>query len=141
VLNAIGGRGLEFFVDDRNYDEGGKVHEKVKNRAAGGPEPGAWRLEVSPAQDAKEDLFLVVLLPTVLGAKPSAEVRYLESGNRVGVEISTPARTARWWFEQGRNGAEVQVITGSDTRTHVLRADSAPPPPPRGWLARLKEAP
>jgi hypothetical protein len=142
VLNAIGGRGLEFFVDDRNYDEGGKVHEAMKKRAANGPEPGAWRIEVSPAQDTKEDLFLVVLLPAALGAKPSPEVHYLESGNRVGAQISTPARTTRWWFEKGRNTVQVDVVeAGGAITQHRAEGRSSAPASPRGWLVRLKEGP
>ena len=40
---AIGGNGFDFYVDGRNYDEGGTVRTKAKPQA----EPGAWRLEIS----------------------------------------------------------------------------------------------
>ena len=35
----------------------------------------------------------------------------LESGNRVSCEIVGPKRTTRWWFEPGRNGAEIGCNT------------------------------
>jgi hypothetical protein len=34
VINAIGGRGLEFFVDDRNYDENGALSERIHKPGA-----------------------------------------------------------------------------------------------------------
>ena len=109
-INAIGGPGFEFFVDDKNYDEGGKLQELIKRLGPGRGEPGAWRLEVSPASDAKADQFLVVMLPSALAGRPAHRVRLLEEGGRVGCEIAGPKRTTRWWFTPGKNGVDVQVV-------------------------------
>jgi hypothetical protein len=138
MINAIGGRGLEFFVDDRNYDEGGKLQELVQKLDPDQGEPGAWRIELSPREDAAADLFLVVLLPTA-GAAPAHQVRLLESGERIGCEIVGPSRTTRWWFQRERNGAEIEVLAGGTTRRHRVEGRSAPPPAARGWLDRLSE--
>ena len=50
LLNPIGGPGLEYFVDGRNYDDGGKLAERLaqRERSPMRPEPGAWRIELSP---------------------------------------------------------------------------------------------
>jgi hypothetical protein len=140
VMNPIGGRGFEFFVDDRNYDEGGKLHELLQKLELDQGEPGAWRIELSPRDDAAEDLFLVVLLPTSGGEAPH-RVRLLEDGGRVGCEVAGPKRTTRWWFEPGRNRAEVEVLAGGETRRYQLEGRSGPPPASRGWLERLAEKP
>src|SRR5205085_1558628 len=99
VVNAIGGRGFEFFVDDRNYDEQGAIAEFVKTRGPEHGEAGAWRIEVSPSQDETEDAFLVVLLPAAAGDTAPHQVRLIEDGKRGGCEIVGPRRTTRWWFE------------------------------------------
>ena len=117
LINALGGRGFEFFVDDRNYDEKGTL-----DAAKLGPnsEAGSWRIELSPPQDAAADQFLVVLLPTAGTSVPTHRVRLLESGRRVGCEVVGPTRTVRWWFEPGHNAAEVEVSAGRDRyRYHV----------------------
>lgn len=115
-INAIGGPGLEFFVDDKNYDEGGKLQSMIKGLGPARAEPGAWRVEVSPGRDATDDRFLVVLLPTGSEARATHAVRLLEEGTRVGCEIIGPHRTTRWWFEIGTNRAEVQVVSATRPR-------------------------
>ena len=109
MINPVGGRGLEFFVDDKNYDENGTLRELIRKLGPTNGEPGAWRIEVSPPSDEKEDLFLVVLLPTAAAERPKHQVRLLESGKRVGCEIVGPNRTTRWWFDPGRNHVEIEV--------------------------------
>ena len=138
VINTIGGRGLEFFVDDRNYDEKGTLQALIHKLGPNRGEPGTWRIEVSPPQDEADDVFLVVLLPTALGARPAHRVRLIESGKRVGCEIVGPNRTTRWWFEPGRNGAEVEVTAGGDTRRYRVDGPEAPIPAKAGWLSRVK---
>ena len=138
VINAIGGRGFEFFVDDRNYDENGTLPEAIRKLEPNNVEPGAWRIEVSPPRDARDDIFLVVLLPVAGSAHPVHRVQLLESGKRVGCEIVGPNRTTRWWFEPGRNDAEIEVSSGSDAHRYRVRAPAATSPAPEGWLDRIK---
>ncbi|HZP88095.1 MAG TPA: heparinase II/III family protein, partial [Burkholderiales bacterium] len=137
VINALGGRRFEFFTADKNYDEGGKLPELIQKLGPTQGEPGAWRVEVSPLQDAAADLFLVVLLPTT-GDKPQHEVRLLESEKRVGCEISGAERTTRWWFDRSRNVAEVEIVAGGRVSRHRAEGRSTEAPPARSWIARLK---
>jgi hypothetical protein len=120
VINPLGGRGFEFFVDDRNYDENGTLAETIRKQAANGAEPGSWRVEVSPPRDQKDELFLVVLLPSSQSAVPVHRVSLLELGNRVGCEIVGPNRTTRWWFEPGRNAAAIDVTAGGDAHHYIV---------------------
>jgi hypothetical protein len=138
VVNAIGGHGLEFFVDDRNYDENGTLYELIRKLGPANGEPGRWRIEVSPPQDATDDRFLVVLLPAAWGSAPTHRVRLLESGKRVGCEVAGPNRTVRWWFEPGHNGAEVEVLAGSDSHRYTVTGPEEPPPGRSGWLTRIR---
>lgn len=138
VINPIGGRGFEFFVDDRNYDENGTLREAVRKLGPNKVEPGAWRIEVSPPRDAREDMFLVVLLPVAGDAPPVHRVRLLESGKRVGCEIIGPNRTTRWWFEPGRNDAEIEVSSGPDAHHYQVRGPATPVGGAAGWLSRIR---
>lgn len=66
-LTAIGGSGLEFFVDEQNYDEGGTLQATAQRlRRERGAEPGAWRLELQPGREAETQEFLVVMRTTDL---------------------------------------------------------------------------
>ena len=138
LINPIGGRGLEFFVDDRNYDEAGKLAETIRKLGPANGEPGAWRIEVSPSRDAKDDVFLVVLLPVANNVHPLHKVRLLQSGNRVGCEVVGPNRTTRWWFEPGRNRAEIEVVGGADSHHYEVSGPENPPPADPSYLALVR---
>ena len=137
VINPVGGPGLEFFVEDRNYDENGTLHELIRKLAPDGPEPGAWRVEVSPPRDQKEDLFLVVLLPSSERVLPVHRVTLLEFGNRVGCEIVGPNRTTRWWFEPGRNAAAIDITAGPDAHHYVVTGPETPLPA-MSWFEKIR---
>lgn len=115
TLNAVGGRGLEFLVDDVNYDEGGKVQAAAARIPLA--EPGSWRIEVLPGRERLEDQFLVVMLPGPLAYKPAHAIKRLAEGGRVGCEIAGPKRTTRWWFRPGTNGVEVEIDAGGERKT------------------------
>lgn len=115
-IQLIGGKGYRFFVDGHNYDAQGKVD--VRARQVGNTEVGAWRIEVYPSVQQREQDFLTVLLPSSLAAESGDRVRRLEDGNRVGCEIIGPERTTRWWFVRGRNQVQVEVIENGRTRTY-----------------------
>lgn len=125
-LLAIGGPGFEFYVDGRNYDEDGTLLAGLRE-GEHAPEPGAWRIELTPAHNANDDRFLVVMLPTRIGTQPPHRVRLLEDGGRVGCEIVGPRRTTRWWFTPGEVGASIEVEqNGTVTPHHVGRLRVAP---------------
>ena len=137
VINSVGGRGLEFFVDNGNYDENGTLHETIRKLGPMNGEPGSWRIEVSPPQDATDDQFLVVLLPVGGTGAPTHQVRLLESGTRVGCEVIGPNRTVRWWFTPGHNGAEVEVFAGADSHRYQVNGPETPVAARTGWLGRI----
>ena len=124
VLHSIGGPGFEFFVDGRNYDQAGQAQAAIAKLGHGRAEPGAWRIELMPQRDAREDQFLVVMFPTAATAAPAASVRRIEADGRVGAEISGPQRTTRWWFTPGQLGATVEVVEGATQRSHALHGVS-----------------
>ena len=83
-------------------------------------------------------MFLVVLQPVAAGARPVHRVQLLESGKRVGCEIIGPNRTTRWWFEPGRNDAEIEVLSGSDPHHYQVQGPVTAGPPAADWLERIK---
>ena len=92
-LETVGGPGREFWVDGRNYPAPGVSPRRLAER-----QPGAWRVELRPARPTLEDRFLVVMLPTLAGQRPTHRIRRLDRGDALGVEIRGPRRTIRWWF-------------------------------------------
>jgi len=82
-ITKVGGNGREFWVDGRNVYES-PSHPDV--------EPGAWRIELSPAVAAKSDMFLNVM--QVMDAKGGPQplpVTKLDSDKMVGVQIADRA--------------------------------------------------
>jgi hypothetical protein len=116
TLQVVGGADRAFMVDGRNYDEEGAVPKLVAARKDE-IEAGEWRIELLPAALQKDDVFLVVLIPRLLGEAGRLRVRLLESEGIVGCEISSPTRTTRWWFEDSRNGVRVEILEGSTRKT------------------------
>lgn len=115
-IQLMGGRGFEFFVDGKNYDEG--ITDKMRARRIA--EPGAWRVELMPDTPHEQDEFLVVLLPT-LGDHPAPhQVRRLGAADGVGVEIAGPRRTTRWWFKQAGKQAYVEVVENGAQKRYDL---------------------
>ena len=122
-ITIVGGTGKEFYVDGRNYDEGGKTFQTPKNRRKKPIEAGAWRVELIPATQQEEDEVLVVLLPrSTSGAGPGHRVRLVEDNSRIGAEITSGNRTTTWWFEHSTTGPVVEVTSGNDRpQMHDLR--------------------
>jgi hypothetical protein len=118
-VQIVGGNDAAFLADGTNYDENGALEKQVLKRSQ--LEPGAWRIEISPENDATDALFLVVVLPSSQTSSPTHHIRLLEETDRLGCEIVGPKRTTRWWFNPGRNGLDVEVISpgGEMTRHHV----------------------
>ncbi len=107
-VKTVGGPGFEFWVDGRNYDENGTLAAAIARK--GQPtEAGAWRIELSPATAAREDEFLVVLIPRLAGDDSLPKVRRLGSGAAYGVEIRSGGLTRVWWFRTGEQGVVLQA--------------------------------
>ncbi|MDP3577203.1 VanZ family protein [Methyloversatilis sp.] len=133
MLLPIGGPGFEFFVDDRNHDNSGKVLLDIARRKPGTLEAGNWRIELSPSQASTGDQFLVVLQPT-LGDQVPAMVTSVKDG--IGAEIRTSERTLRFTFEPGRIGTTIEISAdGKTTRQEVF--GSSTPVESTGWIAEV----
>lgn len=133
VLLPIGGPGFEFFVDDRNHDDGGKALLAIAKRKAGTLEAGKWRIELSPSQASASDQFLVVLQPT-LGDQVPATVTSVKNG--IGAEIRSSGRTLRFTFEPGRMGTTIEISGGGKTTRHDVFGNSTPVAS-TGWIADI----
>lgn len=133
VLLPIGGPGFEFFVDDRNHDDGGKVERDIAKRKAGTLEAGNWRIELSPSQASTGDQFLVVLQPT-LGDQVPATVLPVRTG--IGAEIRTSERTVRFTFEPGRIGTAIDISDNGKTTRHDVFGNSTPAAS-TGWVDEM----
>ncbi|MFC1667455.1 endonuclease/exonuclease/phosphatase family protein [Candidatus Omnitrophota bacterium] len=78
-LSKIGGKGKEFFVDDRNYPH--------NNRFFSGNVPGGWRVEIEPFEPKKEDLFLNVICASTAGNNHKPKIEKIETRDVIGVSL------------------------------------------------------
>jgi hypothetical protein len=106
-IRSVGGKGFEFLVNGKNYDEDGELPRAIAQSKDA--EAGSWRIEVSPSVEREDDIFLVVALPTLGDAEPRARVRSIEKGVRFGCEVIGSSRRLRWWFSPDENGVEVEI--------------------------------
>ena len=120
TLKLVGGEAHAFEVDGYNYDEG--VKEKMARRKDA--EPGQWRIELSPATAELEDRFLVVMLPSLAGQKPSHTITRLtgNSAGEIGLEVAGPARVTRWFFKPDGSSLRVEVRDERGSRVHQLQS-------------------
>lgn len=132
-LHAVGGPGFEFWVDGKNYDENGTLAAAMARK--GQPtEAGAWRIELSPPAPAREDEFLVVLVPRLADDPVLPAIRALSDDSASGVEIRSGGLTRTWWFERDTQGVRLE----SAGRRGVIDADPLPASPAPGAWERFR---
>lgn len=107
-ITVVGGPGRECWVDGRNWPPIEKEWER---------DAGAWRLEVSPARPAAQDLFLHVLQTDGADIALPAAVSLIEQGGRVGVRVSAQGRRYDVTFSTDGPSAHLAVV--EDGR-HIL---------------------
>ena len=121
-IQLLGGKGFEFYVDGKNYDEDGVIQKNIRKKER--MEAGSWRVEISPSYEAFDDTFFVVLLPSLANDKPTHTVKLLKEPGRIGCEITGPVHTTRWWFDDVHDGPQVEIVTDDGTpRVLDLRVD------------------
>ena len=121
----IGGKELDFLVDNINFDEAGAVWKKVWKKEKNPPEPGRWRVEISPAIAQKRDRFLMVLKPTIENQQSDLRIRRRVTEKAIGSEIKGTNRTLKLLFTNDREGilVEIEDKMGSKTLDLTLEAE------------------
>ncbi len=109
-ITLVGGKGREFWVDGKNYDAGGKIWERIARRKKNPPEPGRWRVEISPPTANERDRFLMVLIPGILSSVPLMEP--IEKNGAIGVRILGRNRSLQLLFPSDREGVIVEREAG-----------------------------
>ena len=61
LMTAIGGPGKEFWLDGKNYDNGGDIYKALAKGQRKQADAGSWRIEIIPASKIPTDKFLVAL--------------------------------------------------------------------------------
>lgn len=115
-INIIGGRNKEFLVNNVNYDEDGKVWSMVNRPNNHRPEPGSWRVEISPPLAQTRDRFLMVLRPTTDSADPSPLIQRLSKNVGFGASIRIPNRALKFIFPEDREGVLVKLNDGNSVK-------------------------
>lgn len=97
VTNIIGGKGFEFWIGNRNYDDNRDLAAEI-NRRRPLAEPGHWRIEISPNQSQTTDVFLTVLRPRLFDQSTTDfKVQVLEQSNeQIIFEATANGKTRRW---------------------------------------------
>jgi len=123
-LSSVGGPGKEYWVFGTNYAN--DIEPRQLER--GSPEPGAWRIELSPKAAAREDLFLTVMQVTDRTAPSRLPVRLVELPDRVGSYIERPdgGRLVLFRRDGQRSSQPVTIKTPGPSATGVLVPDLTP---------------
>jgi hypothetical protein len=124
-LKLVGGPGQEFMVEGHNYDADGKIWHRISRRRNNRPEPGRWRLEISPIEARERDQFLMVLAPGQRRFMP--EITPFRKGQDIGATIQSIHRTLQLRFPIDREGV---LINLKDTGQPSRMLDFTLPPAP-----------
>lgn len=92
-LKKVGGKGREFWANDRNWELSAKFLRKTERwvkEAGCGPYFGAWRLEVSPGAPRKSDRFLHVLTAADTSVKSPVKAELACDEEFDGVTLTVP---------------------------------------------------
>lgn len=119
-IDLVGGEGQAFWVDGQNYDDGGAVDGRTRWLPGHSKHPGQWRLEVSPQRASNEDLFLVVMAPTLKGTTSNRSVQLVQHRQWLGADVRGPMRSCRFWFLPERNGVLIDISDGDGFRRHEV---------------------
>jgi hypothetical protein len=90
TIKKVGGAGHEFDIQGINYNKNIRGKPIPTDPKKGPIEPGAWRIEISPQSQKKDDLFLNVLIPFEANQKYPYHVEEVKViyGEIVGSRIS-----------------------------------------------------
>ncbi len=100
-ITRIGGTGFEFYVDGKNYDEGGRAMDVVSRRR--NIEPGNWRVELQPSLQKKRVSFLVFMFPWSDDKQLDDAVDCEEQGDDMVCKINKLEQHAKYTFNANTN--------------------------------------
>lgn len=123
-VSKIGGPGNEFLVDTTHFQCGLKSLFDPQQLHYG-EIPGAWRIEESPAEAAKETYFLNVILLTESNSGEIPSVKLLsEPEGKIAVQVSLKSgKMATVEFAKGNNPSAFLKLTDG---AKVLAAEKMP---------------
>ena len=104
-ITRVGGTGLEFYVDGKNYDENGKVFEIVRKRR--NIEPGNWRIELQSRAQQRQVSFLVFMFPWSDREPVDDNVDCVQHSEQIVCTIRNLGRRATYAFSANSNGLEI----------------------------------
>lgn len=135
AMGKVGGPGKEFWVFGTNWPNDPSAGAS-KNPSH---EPGAWRIEISPAKPAAEDLFLTAMQTTSIEGGSVAPVARVEAGGWVGCQIGAPSGDRIVLFRRDGtvSGEAVRFETPAGKDARVLAGDLQP----GRWSASRQGAP
>jgi len=116
-VDILGGPSAEFLVDGVNYNEQGEVWRRVKKRRVNPPEPGQWRVEISPKTAQKADRFLIALKPLAAGQPSNLLITPITTTEGIGCQINGPERSITLLFPNSKEGVIVDLTEGEVQKT------------------------
>ena len=119
-INIIGGKGEEFFIQNKNYDENGRLWNKMKKRKKNLPEPGAWRVEIIPPFAQKNDQFLTVYNPRLIDETKNITIEPLETLTQIGCRINGNAEIHSFLFSKTKHALTIELDNGITTKNIQL---------------------
>jgi len=119
-INIIGGKGAEFLVQNKNYDENGQLWNSIKNRKTNPPEPGSWRVEIIPPLAQKTDQFLTVYNPKLLGSNKEIIITPIENRTQIGCKIIGISKIHRFLFSKVTHNLIIKWNNGTKQKTIEL---------------------
>ena len=119
-INIIGGKGAEFFIRDKNYDENGTLWNEVKKRKTNPPEPGSWRVEIIPPEAQKQDHFLTVYNPKLATETKETHIESLETQNQIGCRITGNIQRHDFLFSTANHDLIIELNDGIEQKTIKL---------------------
>ncbi len=106
-ITALGGPGRECWVDGKNWPSLEKKEWP--------PEAGAWRLEVSPAQPAKRDVFLHVLQAGEADIPRPGAVVLARTTDQLGVRVKAQGKEYLVLFSPNGTRCHLTIREGLTT--------------------------
>ncbi len=119
-INIIGGKGAEFLVQNKNYDENGQLWNSIKNRQTNPPEPGSWRVEIIPPLAQKTDQFLTVYNPKLLGSNKEIIITPIENKTQIGCRINGISKIHSFLFSKATHNLTIEWNNGTKQKTIEL---------------------